>query len=538
MLEGLMMETPLTLTHLFWRMGRYFPGQRVITKTTEGTHRYTLADHGLRTARLASALQRIGVRPGERVATLGWNTYRHFEVYFAAPCMGAVLHTVNFRLHPEQIVHVMNHAEDAVVFVDASIYPLLAKIRPALRTVREIIVMDDLGNWADQDGTLEYEAFLESGESDFAWPSLPENTAAGLCYTSGTTGNPKACLYSHRSLVLHGLGVGTSGVILTDRDRVLSIVPMFHVNAWGFPFAVGLTGSELVFPSRFMQPQELAGLIESEKVTYLAGVPTIMAGILQAVRAQGNDVSSVRQATVGGAALSRSLIEGFDQLGIPILQGWGMTETSPVASLGLLRAHMEDWTEEEKLTRRLKQGPALPFVEMRIVDEDGHELPWDGKASGELQVRGPWVIREYYQEPRNAESFAAGWFRTGDVATIDALGYVQLVDRVKDLVKSGGEWISSVDLENAIMGNPKVAEAAVIAASHPKWTERPLACVVKADPTLTRDELLDGLRGVVADWWLPDDVLFLDEIPKTSVGKFDKKVLRAQYGDHLITTNS
>ena len=313
---------------------------------------------------------------------------------------------------------------------------------------------------------------------------------------------------------------------------------MFHVNAWGFPFAVGLTGYELVFPGRFMQPPDLAGLIESERVTYIAGVPTIMAGIYQAVKAQGNDVSSVRQATVGGSALSRSLIEGFDGLGIPILQGWGMTETSPVASIGVLRAQMDAWSDEERINRRLQQGPALPFVEMRIVDEEGREQPWDGVASGELQVRGPWVIRAYYNEPRNAESFADGWFRTGDVATIDPLGYVQLVDRVKDLVKSGGEWISSVDLENAIMHNPKVAEAAVIAANHPKWTERPLACVVRTDPTLTREEVLDGLRGVVADWWLPDDVVFLDEIPKTSVGKFDKKLLRERHGDHLLKTDT
>ncbi|MEK6598395.1 MAG: AMP-binding protein, partial [Gemmatimonadota bacterium] len=351
-----------------------------------------------------------------------------------------------------------------------------------------------------------------------------------LCYTSGTTGNPKGCLYSHRSLVLHSLGVGLSGLALDERDQVLSIVPMFHVNAWGLPYGAGLMGYGLIFPGRFMQPQELVPLVMDTGVTFIGGVPTIMAGLLMGLTQAGVHPASIKNAIVGGSALSRNLLEGFEKgFGIPILQGWGMTETSPVATIGILRSHMLGWPEEDQIRQRLKQGPALPFVETRVVDEAGTVLPWDGKSAGELQVRGPWVISSYYNDPRSAESFQDGWFRTGDIANIDGDGYVQLVDRVKDMVKSGGEWISSVDLENTIMGHPQIAEAAVIAVAHPKWTERPLACVVAPAPGLTREDVLEYLKGKVADWWLPDDVVFLDAIPKTSVGKFDKKALRAQY---------
>lgn len=533
MLQGLMMDFPLTLTHLLTRLSTYYAKQRITTRTHDGTHQYTFAEHGSRTAQLASALSRVGVQPGDRVATLGWNSYRHFELYFAIPCMGAVIHTVNFRLHPEQVVHVMNHAEDTIVFVDASIYPLLEKIRPLLPTVRRVIVMDDVGQGTPA-GTEDYEDFLASGATDFAWPMLDEQAAAGLCYTSGTTGDPKGCLYSHRSLVLHSLGVGLSGLALDERDQVLSIVPMFHVNAWGLPYGAGVMGYGLIFPGRFMQPQELVPLVMDTGVTFIGGVPTIMAGLLMGLTQAGIRPASIRNAIVGGSALSRNLLEGFEKgFGIPILQGWGMTETSPVATIGILRSHMLEWPEEDQIRQRLKQGPALPFVETRVVDEAGKALPWDGKSAGELQVRGPWVISSYYHDPRSADSFQDGWFRTGDVANIDGDGYVQLVDRVKDMVKSGGEWISSVDLENTIMGHPQIAEAAVIAVAHPKWTERPLACVVATAPGLTREDVLEYLKDKVADWWLPDDVVFLDALPKTSVGKFDKKALRAQYQDWL-----
>jgi fatty-acyl-CoA synthase len=536
-MHGLMMDWPLTLTHFLHRARRLHGAKRIVTRTTDGAHRTTYADWTARVERLASALARLGVKPGDRVATLAWNSHRHFEVYFAAPCMGAVLHTVNFRLFPEQIVHVMNHAEDRVVFVDASVWPLFEQLRPHLKTVRHVVFMDDVGGGAVPADTVEYETLLATGEARYAWPTLDERAAAGLCYTSGTTGHPKGCLYTHRALVLHTLGVGSCRLDLTDHDTVLSIVPMFHVNAWGLPFGAAMMGYNLVFPGRFMLPDDLAALIESERVTYVGGVPTIVGGIYQALKARPRDVSSVRLITIGGSAMSRGLFEGFRRdFGIELVQGWGMTETSPVGTISALKADMADWPEEAQVAVRLKQGLPLPLVELRIVDEAGAELPWDGEAVGDLQVRGPWVIREYYREPDSAASFQDGWFRTGDVATIDPEGYVHLVDRAKDLVKSGGEWISSVDLENVIMGHPGVAEAAVIAVAHPKWAERPLACLVpKAEP-LTRDQLAEYLRGKVADWWIPDDVVCLEALPKTSVGKFDKKTLRARFEDHAWPT--
>ncbi len=536
MLDGLMMDWPLTLTHFLDRARRIHGGSRIVTRTADGTHRTTFAEWAARTERLASALSKLGVRPGDRVATLCWNSHEHFEVYFAAPCMGAVLHTINFRLFPEQIIHIMNHAEDRVVFVHASVWPLFEKLRPHLPTVRHVVFVNDAGAAAAGQvppDTIEYEALLATGDASYAWPDLEERTAAGLCYTSGTTGHPKGCLYSHRALVLHTLGVGNCRLDLTDHDTVLSIVPMFHVNAWGLPFGAAMTGFNLVFPGRFMTPDDLADLIEAERVTYVGGVPTIVGGIYQALKQRPRDVSSVRMMTVGGSALSRALLEGFERdFGVTVIQGWGMTELSPVGTISSLKRDMASWSREDQVKVRLKQGLPLPCVETRIVADDGTELPWDGEATGELQVRGPWVFGAYYKEPRSAESFDDGWFRTGDIATIDPEGYVQLVDRAKDLVKSGGEWISSVDLENVIMGHPQVAEAAVIAVAHPKWTERPLACVVARQPGLTREDLTAYLQGKVADWWIPDDVVFLESLPKTSVGKFDKKVLRDRYQGH------
>ena len=533
MLAGQMMDFPLTLTHLLQRLGSYYPKQQILTKTHDGTHQYGFREYVGRTGQLASALTKAGVQPGDRIATMGWNSYRHFELYFGIPCMGAVIHTVNFRLHPEQVVHIMNHAEDTIVFVDASVYPLVEKIRPLLTTVRQVIVMDDVGQGTPA-GTIDYEDFLATGDPEFTWPDLDEQAAAGLCYTSGTTGHPKGCLYSHRSMVLHSLGMGVSGLALNEHDRVLSIVPMFHVNAWGFPYSAALMGYGLVFPGRFMQPQELVPFVLETKSTFIGGVPTIMTGLLMGLTKAGVRPESLRLAVIGGSALSRNLLEGFEKgFGLTVVQGWGMTETSPVATIGILRSHMLDWPEEDQIRQRLKQGPALALVETRVVDESGAVLPWDGTSAGELQVRGPWVISSYYKDDRSEECFQDGWFRTGDVANIDGDGYVQLVDRVKDMVKSGGEWISSVDLENAIMGHPQVAEAAVIAVAHPKWTERPLACVVPADKTLTKESVLEFLKGKVADWWVPDDVVFLEAIPKTSVGKIDKKVLRAEYSGWL-----
>jgi fatty-acyl-CoA synthase len=536
-MQSLMMDWPLTLTHFLDRARRLWGSSTLTTRTTEGVFRYTNVEFTARVERLAGALTRLGVKPGDRVATFAWNTFRHYEAYFAVPCMGAVLHPVNIRLFPEQIVFVMNHAEDQVVLVDASAYPLFEKIRPQLTTVREVIVMDDVGQGVPP-GTLDYEKLLGDAMASFAWPDLDERTAAAMCYTSGTTGQPKGCVYSHRALVLHTLTISTNGIIdLTSRDTMLSIVPMFHVFAWGLPFAAAMCGMNVVFPGRFMQPKDLAKLLETERVTYIGGVPTIVGGLYQALKQDRYDIAPLRLITVGGSALPRVLLEGFRRdFGVTVRQGWGMTETGPVGTISFLKPRLESLPEEEQIRYGLKAGVPVPLVDLRLVDEAGRVQPHDGIATGELQIRGPYIVSSYYNEPRNEESFADGWFRTGDVATIDKEGYLQLVDRTKDLVKSGGEWISSVDLENAIMGHPAVAEAAVIAVNHPKWVERPLACVVLREPgSLAAHDVVNFLRGKVADWWLPDDVVFLESIPKTSVGKFDKKVLRARFKNHLVS---
>jgi fatty-acyl-CoA synthase len=450
--------------------------------------------------------------------------------------MGAVLHTMNVRLFPEQLAWVLNHAGDRAILVDASLLPLFEKIRSELTTIEHVIVMGDAGAAA---GTnyLDYETLLAGAAESFSWPELEEDEAAALCYTSGTTGNPKGVLYSHRALVLHTLTISLADAfLLRERDVLLSIVPMFHANAWGLPFAAAMLGCAVVLPGPHLQPKDLAELIESEGVTFIGGVPTIVAGLYQYLRQEGRRPATLRQIIVGGSALPRVLLEGFErELGIEVVHAWGMTELAPAGSVSRLRAEMEAWPAEEQTRVKLMQGSPFPLVELRVVQENGQEAPWDGVTAGELQARGPWVVREYYHDPDSAERFDAGWFKTGDVATIDSRGFVRLVDRTKDLVKSGGEWISSVDLENAIMGHPHVAEAAVVAIAHPRWTERPLACVVaKAgrEGEITRDIIRDFLKGRVADWWLPDDVVVLDAVPKTSVGKFDKKVLRERFQNY------
>jgi fatty-acyl-CoA synthase len=535
-MQGLMMDYPLTITHILDRARRYFAENEIVSRVPEGTHRYTWGELAARAERLAGALARLGVGKGARVGSVAWNGYRHMEAYFAVPCMGAVIHTINFRLAPDQLVHVINHAGDEILLVDASVFPALAQVRDQLTTVRHVVVMDDVGQGSPA-GTLDYEELIADAPPSFAWPELDERAAAGMCYTSGTTGHPKGCVYSHRSQVLHTLAIGLKGCVgLSESDVAMLIVPMFHANAWGMPYAAAMSGMKLVLPGRFMQPSDLADVIAAERVTYIAGVPTIVAGIYQALQQAPRDISSLRLVTVGGAALPRVLLEGFERdFSVQVVQGWGMTEMSPVGSLAMLKRAMTELPSEDRTQARLKAGLPLPLVDVRIVDEAGRALPWDGEASGELQVRGPWVIGAYYDDPRNAEAFQDGWFRTGDVATIDRHGFIQIVDRSKDLVKSGGEWISSVDLENAIMGHPGVVEAAVIAVAHPKWTERPLACVVaKPGADLCRASIRAYLKGRVADWWLPDDVVTIDGIPKTSVGKYDKKVLRERFKDHVL----
>ena len=534
-MQGLMMDWPLTLTHFLDRARRLHHRRVIASRHAEGTFRYTYGDWARRVDRLAAALAKLGVRRGDRIGTFAWNTHRHFEAYFAIPCMGAVLHTVNVRLFPEQLAYVINHAGDTVLLVDPSLLPVLAKVRSELTTVKQVIVMSD-GPVPAGEGLLDYEKLLADAPEGFSWPELDERDAAALCYTSGTTGHPKGVLYSHRALVLHTLGIAlTDSFQIRERDVLLSIVPMFHANAWGLPFAAAMLGAGVVMPGPYLTPKDLADMIEENQVTFIGGVPTIVAALYHYLKQEGRKLPSLRQIIVGGSALPRVLMEGFERdLGIEVVHAWGMTELSPAGSVARLRADMADWPADERTRFRLLQGTPFPLVELMVVTEDGAVAPWDGVTAGELQARGPWVISKYYGDEDCSARFDGSWFRTGDVACIDDRGAVRLVDRTKDMVKSGGEWISSVDLENAIMGHPEVAEAAVVAIAHPKWTERPLACVV-AKPgavSVTREGIRSYLKGKVADWWLPDDVAVIEVIPKTSVGKFDKKVLRDRFKDY------
>ena len=539
-MTGLMMDYPLTLKHILERAVKIYPGQEIASRIADGSiHRYAYRDFYRRTHRLAHVLHDLGVREGDRVGTLCWNSYRHLELYFAIPCVGAVLHTLNLRLAPDQLAFIANHAGDSVIFVDASLLPILETILPELKSVRRVVVLRE-GSEALRDGLLDYEELLASTpDTPFAWPKLDENAAAATCYTSGTTGHPKGVVYSHRSLFLHSYGTCMADVFaLSERDTILQLVPMFHANGWCIPYAGVMTGSRLVFSGRQLQPADIAMLIEQERVTFSAGVPTLWMTLYSYLEENPHDVSSIRSIVIAGSAMPRQFIElYYKKYGIQVMLAWGMTEITPIGTVTYLKSSLEKLPEAQRFDLLARHGIALAGVDLRIVDGEGNELPWDGTTMGELQVRGPWVTGGYYNDADREDRFMDGWFRTGDVATVDAEGYIQIMDRTKDLIKSGGEWISSVDLENAIMAHPKVAEAAVIGVFHPKWQERPIACVApRAEyrDVLTKAEILEFLSGRVAKWWLPDDVVFIEAVPKTSVGKFNKRVLREQFKDFTL----
>jgi fatty-acyl-CoA synthase len=536
-MKGLIMDYPLTLTHFFERTRKVFHRKTLATRVPgAGLQRYTYADYADRVCRLAAALQRLGLKKGERVGTFAWNSHRHMEVYFAAPLMGMVLHTVNIRLSPQDITYIVNHAEDRVLIVDASLWPLLEPIKNDLKSVKHFIVMKDSPSAEIPSSALDYEALLADARPVEDWPKLEETDAAGMCYTSGTTGHPKGVLYTHRGIFLHCFASSTVDVLgICERDVILHIVPMFHANAWCVPFAGVMNGSTQIFGGPNPQPRDIIEIVHAEKVTLVGAVPTVWIAIQAILEKEPHwDISSIRCIPIGGSAAPQTLIEDFDKkYGAYMLHAWGMTEMSPLGTVCRPRSYTDGLPDDERYAIRAKQGSVVAGVDMRIVDDAGHVQPWDGKAVGEIQVRGPWVTSGYYNNPAGAAQFTPdGWFRTGDVASIDPDGYVQITDRTKDLIKSGGEWISSVDMESTIMGHPKVLEAAVIAVPHDKWVERPLACVVPKPEwkgRLTKQEILDYLAPRVAKWWLPDDVAFIEAVPKTSVGKFDKKVLRERF---------
>ncbi len=537
-MQGLMMDYPLTLDRVLEHANRMFPHKRISTKLPDGSiHRYTYADLYKRVKRLANVLQKLGIKPGDRVGTFAWNNYQHVEMYFGIPAVGAVCHTLNIRLFPEQLAYVVNHAEDKVVFIDGTLLPLYERVADQIDCVQHYVLFNaPPGVETKLPNVSFYEDLMADVDDDFEWMALDENMAMGMCYTSGTTGNPKGALYSHRSMFLHTIGENQANALgLTEADSVLMVVPQFHAMAWGLPYACAFSGAEMFMPGPHLKPTPLAEVIANERITVAAGVPTIWNGLYHELKNNPRDISSVRALIVGGSAMPRGLIEAYEKdLNVNVLHAWGMTEMSPLGTVSKLQAHHKNLSQAEKWDIKAKQGYVVPGVEMRIVNEAGEELPWDGATMGEVQVRGPWIIKSYFKLDPSPEQFTAdGWFRTGDVATISEDGYMQITDRTKDLIKSGGEWISSVELENTLMAHPKVREAAVIAIPDEKWAERPLAAVVLTEDAgdVTADDLHEFLAPKVAKFWLPDKIIFIDELPKTSVGKFDKKVLRRRYAE-------
>ena len=541
-MHGLMMNMPLLISSLIRHASEHHSDTEIVSRLTEGgIHRYTYSDAHTRSRQLANALLKLGIKPSDRVGTLAWNGFRHFETYFAVSGMGAVLHTINPRLFPEQIAYIVNHADDQYVFFDITFAPLIDAIAPHCEKVKGWVAMTDRAHLPamETSGVLCYEELIAASSDQYEWPILDENTASSLCYTSGTTGNPKGVLYSHRTTILHTYAIALPDVMnLSARDVILPVVPMFHVNAWGTPYACAMVGAKIVFPGAGLDGASLHELFENEGVTLSAGVPTVWLGLLNYVKQNNLKFSTMNRTVIGGSACPPAMIKTFqDDYGVRVLHAWGITELSPLGTLNTFKEKHFKLSEAERFAIQQKQGRAIFGVEMRIVGSDGKDLPHDGKAFGDLLVRGPWIVREYFKSEGGNPLTPDGWFPTGDVATIDPDGFMQITDRSKDVIKSGGEWISSIDLENLALAHPDVAEAAVIGIVHPKWDERPLLIVVKkAGAVVSKDDLLKFFEGKIAKWWMPDDVAFVDQLPHTATGKLLKTKLREDFKDYRLPT--
>jgi len=541
-MNGLMMDRPLLISSIAEHAEKFHGDREIVSVTADNPqHRCTIRDVTRRAKQLALALEELGLERGDRVATIAWNDYRHLEVYYGVSGAGFVCHTINPRLFPEQLIFIINHAEDRWIFTDVMFVPLLEKLLPQISGVEGFVIMTDAAHMPETSlpNAVCYDTLLAGQSGEYAWPDLDERTASALCYTSGTTGDPKGVLYDHRSTVLHAYaGIAPDVLNLSSRDCVLPVVPLFHVNAWGIPYSTMMTGAKLVLPGPKMGDGEaLYELLEAEAVTLALGVPTVWLALLQYCEKAGKRLNKLDRTIIGGAAVPRSMIETFRKVhDVEVRQGWGMTEMSPIGSVNTLKAGLETLSVDEQIDLATKAGRGVYGCEMRIVDDEGNELPWDGVAYGALQVRGYWVCSDYFKLHGSAGSHTAdGWFETGDVATIDANGYMAITDRTKDVIKSGGEWISSIELENAAMGHPAVAEAAVIGVAHEKWTERPLLVVVRAKgKDLDKQEILEFLDGKVAKWWIPGDAVFVDELPHTATGKVKKIELRKQFADYAL----